>query len=121
MTRLVYVCSPWRAQDEITRRHNRDRALRICRDLAMAGEVPVASHLTYPQFLNDDDPIERGVGMRCAMALLARCDEVRVFGTPTGGMLREIAAAEHVGIGVVRVGSTGAKVQNCTPGDARAS
>jgi hypothetical protein len=94
VTRLIYVCSPWRAADEVTRRHNRDRALRICRDLAMAGDVPVASHLLYPQFLNDDDHVERGVGLRCALALLARCDEVRVFGTVVSeGMAREIAAA----------------------------
>jgi len=102
VTRLIYVASPWRAADERTRRHNRDRALRICREIAMADDVPVASHLLFPQFLDDADAIERGVGMRCAIALLARSDEVRVFGEPSEGMRREMAEAVRLGIDVRR-------------------
>jgi len=103
VTRLVYVCSPWRASDERTRRGNRDRALRLCREIAMTGDVPVAAHLLYPQFLDDADEIERGLGLRCALQLLARCDEVRVFGEPTEGMLREIEAARRLRIPTRRV------------------
>ncbi len=98
MTRLIYIASPWRAADEVTRRHNRDRALRICREVAMAGDVPVAAHLLFPQFLDDDDPIERGVGMRCATNLLAHCDEVRAAGALTEGMQHELAEAARLGI-----------------------
>jgi hypothetical protein len=102
--RVVYVCSPWRSPDEVTRRANRDRAERACRDIVMAGDVPVAAHLLYPQFLDDADPIERGVGLRCALTLLARCDELRVYGDIVSqGMVREIAAAEQIGIEVRRL------------------
>jgi hypothetical protein len=101
--RIVYVCSPWRAKDDATRRANRDRAERVCREVAMAGDVPVAAHLLYPQFLDDADPIERGVGLRCAMALLARCDEVRVFGEQTEGMRAEVAAARALHVLVISV------------------
>jgi hypothetical protein len=103
VTRVVYVCSPWRALDDVTRRANRDRAERACRDIAMAGDVPVAAHLLYPQFLDDADHVERGVGLRCALTLLARCDEVVVYGPPTEGMLREIAAGESLGLPVRHV------------------
>jgi hypothetical protein len=99
--KVVYVCSPWRSPDEATRRANRDRAERACREIATSGDVPIAAHLLYPQFLDDGDLIERGVGLRCALALLARCDEVRVVGdTISSGMAREIAAAEEMGIAV---------------------
>jgi hypothetical protein len=104
VTRLVYVCSPWRSNDDATRRANRDRAERACREIAMTGGVPVASHLLYPQFLDDADSIERGVGLRCALALLARCDEICVIGDAVSeGMAREIAAAEQIGIAVRRM------------------
>ncbi len=120
MTRLVYVCSPWRAKDDAARRRNRDRALRACREIATAGDVPVAAHLLYPQFLDDADPIERGVGLRCAMSLLARCDEVRVFGDAvTEGMAAEIAEAKRLDVPVV-FAAAGAEVQNCTRPEMRA-
>lgn len=104
MTRLVYVCSPWRSPDDAIRRANRDRALRACREIAMAGDVPVAAHLLYPRFLDDSDQVERGVGLRCALVLLARSDEVRVFGDAvSAGMRAEIAAAERIGVPVRRL------------------
>ena len=69
--------------------------------IAMAGDAPFAPHLLFPQFLEDADPIERGVGLRCALSLLARCDELHVFGdTISEGMAREIAAAKLRGVPV---------------------
>lgn len=103
MTRLVYVCSAWRAAEELERRQDRDRALRLCRDVAMAGDPPVAPHLLFPQFLDGADPFERDVGLRCALALLSRCDELRAFGEPSEGMAREIAAAKTAGVAVRRL------------------
>jgi hypothetical protein len=101
--KLVYVCSPWRAKDPAVQRANRDRAERICREVAIAGDVPVASHLLFPQFLDDADPIERGVGMRCALALLARCDEILVYEDALSeGMATEIAAAARLNLAIRR-------------------
>lgn len=122
MTKLIYVASAWRSSDELNRRHNRDRALRICREISMAGDVPVATHLLFPQFLDDADHVERGVGLRCALTLLTRCDELQVYGdTVTEGMTAEIAAAERIGLRVVRIGGADAKVQHCTRTETPAS
>ena len=57
--------------------------------------IPVAPHLLYPQFLEDSDPAERSLGLRAGLELLARCDEMWVFGGETSpGMSREIQFAQ---------------------------
>ena len=58
--------------------------------------MPIASHLLYPQMLNDSDPQERELGMDFGLALLACCDEVWVFGKPSPGMEREITEAKRL-------------------------
>ena len=59
--------------------------------------MPVASHLLYPQILNDNDPNERGLGLLFGLALLRMCDEVWVFGNRiTAGMREEIDKAERM-------------------------
>lgn len=37
-----------------------------CADSISRGEIPFASHLLYPQFLDDTDPAQRKVGFNCA-------------------------------------------------------
>ena len=59
--------------------------------------MPVASHLLYPQILNDNDPKERELGLLFGLALLRSCDEVWVFGNRiTAGMREEIDKAERM-------------------------
>ena len=59
--------------------------------------IPVASHLLYPQILNDDDPDQRELGLLFGHALLALCEEVWVFGTEQStGMQAEIHEARRL-------------------------
>ena len=46
-----------------------------------AGYAPFAPHLLYPFILNDDRPDERRCEMEMGLAVLARCDELWVFGS----------------------------------------
>lgn len=56
--------------------------------------MPIASHLLYPQILNDSDPAERELGLMFGIALLAKCNEVWCFGDErSAGMLQEIKMA----------------------------
>ena len=45
------------------------------------GYIPIAPHLLYPQFLNDDDEQERELGLFFGNALMSKCAEVWVFGS----------------------------------------
>lgn len=88
--KTVYICSPFRGD----RKKNIDRAIKYCKFAEKKGCVPMAPHLFFPQFLSDDDPIERAIGMSMGKMMLKDCDEIWVFGeTISEGMKEEIATA----------------------------
>ena len=97
--RKIYVVSKY-AGDVAT---NKENAVRFCRYVIGCGNMPVASHLLYPQILDDSSPHEREMGLMFGLALLALCDEVWIFtenGEISSGMKREIEEATQLGIPV---------------------
>lgn len=93
--KLIYICSPYRGDTE----YNAAKARGYCRFACRHEVVPIAPHLMYPQFLDDDIPEEREEGICLGMELLKRCDELWVFGDRISeGMRVEIEAAEQNGI-----------------------
>ena len=87
---IVYICSPY-AGDVAT---NTENARKYSRFAVDHGRIPVAPHLLYPQFLDDNNPKERQLGMFFGMALLSKCSELWVFGdTISTGMKAEISRA----------------------------
>ena len=90
--RKVYVAS--RHAGDVER--NVAMAIDYCRRVIDAGYMPVASHLLYPQILNDNDPDERELGLLFGLALLRMCDEVWVFGEVSEGMAKEIEEAKKL-------------------------
>ena len=52
---LVYIASPLSGDVEV----NTERARAFCRFALEKGQIPLAPHLLFPQFMNDDDPAER--------------------------------------------------------------
>ncbi|MGN1276481.1 MAG: hypothetical protein ACI4UK_05775 [Floccifex sp.] len=63
------------------------------------GHQPIASHLLYPQMLNDNVPEERQLGCDFGMNLLRICDEVWVFGSEySKGMEAEVSKARQLGM-----------------------
>ena len=90
--RKVYVASRYAGDVE----KNVALAISYCRRVMDAGYMPVASHLLYPQILNDNDPDERELGLLFGLALLRMCDEVWVFGEVSEGMAREIEDARRL-------------------------
>lgn len=59
----VYVESPFAAPDAEGLERNRQYLLACMRDSVMRGEAPMASHLLFTQFLDDDVPGERALGL----------------------------------------------------------
>ena len=94
---FAYVCSPFRGDVE----RNTERAREYCRQVYEAGYTPIAPHLYFTQFLNDDYPKERAAGMEMGVALLPLCQVLLVCGNDiTEGMKAEIGHAHNMGIGV---------------------
>lgn len=95
----IYVASKY-AGDIQT---NIENTIWCCRYVIEQGYMPVASHLLYPQILDDAIPRERELGLMFGLALLASCDEVWVFtagGEVSSGMAKEIEEAKRLGIPV---------------------
>ena len=87
---IVYICSPYSGDVEA----NVAAARRYSRFAVDKGCIPIAPHLLFPQFLNDDDPNERELGLFFGNALMSKCAEVWVFGSRiSSGMEAEIKRA----------------------------
>ena len=112
---LVYICSPY-AGDVL---NNERKARRYCQFAVRKRAIPVASHLLYPQILNDNDPGDRQLGLFFGTVLLGKCDECWVFGDNiTTGIHRQ---AEHVhhpipGLHRARCGPGGRERGGCHAG-----
>ena len=92
---LVYVCSPYSGDTE----HNVRAAQRYCRFVISQGCIPVAPHLLYPQFLDNEDEEERSLGQFCGKVLMSKCHEFWVFGNQISeGMQAEIRRAKYKGM-----------------------
>jgi hypothetical protein len=88
---LVYIASPFAGDPE----RNAKRARGYCRLAVSKGYIPLAPHLLYPQFMDDEDKEERELGLRFALILLGKCDELWVFGERvSSGMAQEFAKAK---------------------------
>lgn len=88
---VVYICSPY-AGDIKT---NTDNAKRYCRFAYKRNAIPLAPHLLYPRFLDDEDPEERKDGLFMGLVLLNKCSELWVFGANiSSGMQAEIEKAK---------------------------
>lgn len=87
---LVYICSPF--SGDISR--NIERAKKYSRYAVDSKAIPIAPHLLFPQFMDDDT--ERELALFMDMVLLGKCEELWVFGElVTEGMSAEIAKAKR--------------------------
>lgn len=88
---LVYVCSPYSGDVET----NIESAKKFCRFALESGQIPLAPHLMFPQFMTDDNPQERELALFMDIVLLGKCDELWVLGDKvTQGMAAEIEVAK---------------------------
>ena len=74
---IVYICSPFSGDVET----NVANARRYSRYAVDKGYIPIAPHLLFPQFLDDDNPEERELGLFFGNALMSKCTEIWVFGS----------------------------------------
>ena len=74
--KLVYIASPYAGEVE----KNIEFAKTACRYAMEQNCTPIAVHLLYPQFMDDNNPAERKLGMSFGNALMDRCSGVWVCG-----------------------------------------
>ena len=110
--KLVYIASPYSGDVE----RNVAFAKAACRYAMNQGVTPIASHLLYPQMLDDGVPEERKLGTDMGLRILKVCEEVWVCGSElssgrnaeqfrewAAGMEQEIRAARQLQIPLRRV------------------
>lgn len=90
---LAYICSPYSGDVQA----NTALARQFCGFAISAGQIPLAPHLLFSQFMNDHDLDERELAMCFNKVLLSRCDEVWVYtGRVSRGMRAEIEWARDL-------------------------
>lgn len=91
----IYVCSLFAGDTD----KNTEKTRRYCAFIVKQGYIPYTSHLFFPQFLSDEDPAQREMGLFMGMVYLDGCRECWVFGDMvSGGMASEIERAKKRGI-----------------------
>jgi len=86
---IVYICSAFSGDVA----GNTDKARAYSRFAVDQGVIPIAPHLLLPQFMKEET--ERDLAMFMDIAILSKCKELWVFGSPTAGMQTEIAYAKR--------------------------
>lgn len=85
--RFVFICSPLRGDFE----SNIEMAKEYARLATDRGLIPIAPHLYFPQFLDDNNAAERALGIKMGLQMLKMCDEFWIFGDNiTEGMQLEL-------------------------------
>lgn len=88
---LVYICSPYSGDIE----NNIKKARDFCRFALDQGQIPLAPHLMFPQFMKDADPAERELAIFMDIVLMGKCSEVWVLNERISeGMEIEITKAK---------------------------
>lgn len=101
--KLIYICSPYRADDDAILQRNIEYARELTRGVLLQGGVPVATHLYMTQCLEESVEEERNIGLAAGREILRRCNAVFV-GAKYGisyGMKAEIELAETMRIPIV--------------------
>lgn len=96
--KLVYICSPYRGDVEENVRKAQLYSVKAMID--HPDVLPIAPHLLFTQYLDDNDPEQRRMGLSAGLDLLSICDELWVYGldNPSEGMAGEIALAQELSI-----------------------
>lgn len=88
---LVYICSPFSGNTA----GNIKRAQDFCRFALEKGNIPLAPHLMFPQFMDDSNEQERELAIFMDIILMGKCQEVWVLGDVISrGMSIEIEKAK---------------------------
>lgn len=97
--KLVYIAHP--VSGDVPR--NLMQGREFVQRAYMADVAPLAPWITGCEVLDDNDPVQREIGLLCDETTVTRCDEIWLCGPRVSeGMKRELAIAEAIGLTVRR-------------------
>lgn len=100
--KIIYIASPYAGDVK----KNIEFAKEASQYVITTGNAFFCPHLLYPQFLDDNNPEERKLGLNMGKQLLLKCDELWAFGNRISqGMFEEIEFARQHDIPVKRIQS----------------
>lgn len=76
---FVYVCSRYRAKTSEERLQNIELAKYACERVIQTGAIPIAPHLYFTRFLNDNDEFEREFGLEAGKKMMEMCSSFFVL------------------------------------------
>ncbi len=89
---IVYICSPYSGDTE----KNVEKARKYSRFAVENHCLPIAPHIYFTQFMNDNIPEECSTAISMNWVLMRKCTELWVFGdTVSKGMKAEISRAKR--------------------------
>jgi hypothetical protein len=93
MNKLVYICSPYGGKEE-----NLELAKRICRAVVEHGDIPIAPHLLFPQFMSEET--ERDKAIEYGLRIMEVCEGFALYynGNITSGMWKELGKAKSLNL-----------------------
>lgn len=90
---MIYVCSRYRADSREELAQNIEIAKWMCQKIVEGGAIPIAPHLYFPRFMDDNMPGDRYFGMGAGKRLMEHCMSFHVViaeGIVSEGMREEI-------------------------------
>jgi len=115
--KLIYICSPYRADTPEEMEQNRQAAHKACEEAYHLGRMTGAKHVPFTPignfpYLDDSKPDEREQALKLGLSLMSKCDEVWVAGDRMSeGMRGEIRAAVRMEKPVYSMGMEQAIIQ----------
>lgn len=98
-SKRVYICSPYRANTPTEKAANIQNAIDAAKEILKQGDIPVVPHLYFPNFMNDDDKVERAWAIQTGKLFIDTCDEIWVFSDHLSeGMKEELEYAARRGM-----------------------
>lgn len=89
----IYICSKYRGNID----ENIKYAQKICRKIILNGDIPIAPHLYFTQFLNDKIEKERNLAIDINLKIIDRCDFLLICNkNVSDGMKKEIEYAKKI-------------------------
>ncbi len=95
--KFAFICSPFAGDTE----RNIAYAIECCKEAVKRGYTPIAPHLYFPQFLDDNDPEQREKGLILGREAMKEKCEIVLVGDKYGiseGMKGDLLFAKRIGI-----------------------